>query len=149
MRLHFREVSDGELWVYNDADTEGAFPSSGPDGDGDFWTGVVRGDTVIIEFRSNRKYKSSPLQLPEISHLWQVLDPKPFVGDPGYDATQHLFNCVARLRSDPDGTICRIADLLGVDSERVRLWTFARAASEPRDDWSAGEAIALARAIAP
>ena len=80
---------------------------------------------------------------------WLVIDPKPFVGDPAYDATQHLFNCVARLRSDPHGTICRIADLLRVDSERVRLWTFARAASEPRDDWSACEAIALARAIAP
>src|SRR5215472_5426508 len=66
---------------------------------------------------------------------WLVIDPKPFVGDPAYDATQHLFNCDARLRSDPNGTICRIADLLGVDRERVRLWTFARAAAEPRDSW--------------
>ncbi len=24
---------------------------------------------------------------------WLVIDPKPFVGDPAYDATQHLFNC--------------------------------------------------------
>ena len=39
---------------------------------------------------------------------WLVIDPKPFVGDPAYDATQHLFNCDARLRSDPDGTIRRI-----------------------------------------
>jgi len=36
---------------------------------------------------------------------WLVIDPKPFVGDPAYDATQHLFNCDARLRSDPDETI--------------------------------------------
>src|SRR5437867_1804773 len=57
-----------------------------------------------------------------------VIDPKPFVGDPAYDATQHLLNCDARLRSDPRGTICRIADLLGVDRERIRLWTFARGA---------------------
>jgi streptomycin 6-kinase len=34
---------------------------------------------------------------------WLVIDPKPFVGDPAYDGTQHLFNCSARLRSDPDG----------------------------------------------
>ena len=80
---------------------------------------------------------------------WLVIDPKPFVGDPAYDATQHLFNCEARLRSDPDGTIRRIADLLGVDSERVRLWTFARAAAEPRDDWSHDDSIALAKALAP
>lgn len=46
---------------------------------------------------------------------WLVIDPKPFVGDPAYDATQHLFNCAARLRADPRGTIARIADLLAVD----------------------------------
>jgi streptomycin 6-kinase len=80
---------------------------------------------------------------------WLVIDPKPFVGDPAYDATQHLFNCEARLRSDPDATICRIADLLDVDRERVRLWTFARAAAEPRDDWRDDSSMALARAIAP
>jgi streptomycin 6-kinase len=67
---------------------------------------------------------------------WLVIDPKPFVGDPAYDATQHLFNCGTRLRADPDGTISRFADLLGVDRERVRLWTFARAAAEPRDSWN-------------
>ncbi len=78
---------------------------------------------------------------------WLVIDPKPFIGDPAYDATQHLFNCRERLRSDADGTIRRISDLLGVDSERVRLWTFARLAAEPRDDWENGS-MALARAIA-
>lgn len=80
---------------------------------------------------------------------WLAIDPKPFVGDPAYDATQHLFNSGARLHSDPDGTIRRFADLLGVDGERVRLWTFARAAAEPRHDWKDGDRMALARAIAP
>jgi streptomycin 6-kinase len=80
---------------------------------------------------------------------WLVIDPKPFLGDRAYDATQHLFNCSARLRSDPDGMIQSFADLLGVDHERVRLWTFARAAAEPRDDWNNGELVELARAIAP
>ena len=79
---------------------------------------------------------------------WLVIDPKPFVGDPAYDATQHLFNCDARMRSDPVGTIRRIADLLGVDDERVRLWTFARAAAEPRDDWRNSAFTGLARALA-
>jgi len=80
---------------------------------------------------------------------WLVIDPKPFVGDPAYDATQHLLNCDERLRSNPDGTIRRLADLLGLDRERVRLWMFARAAAEPRDDWSNDESMALARALAP
>jgi streptomycin 6-kinase len=79
---------------------------------------------------------------------WLVIDPKPFAGDPAYDATQHLFNCDARLRSDPDRTIGRMAELLSVDRVRVRLWTFARAAAEPRDDWKNGK-IELARAMAP
>lgn len=77
---------------------------------------------------------------------WLVIDPKPFVGDPAYDATQHLFNCRARLRSDAEGTIRRISDLLALDCERVRLWMFARLAAEPRDEWD-DDSMALARAI--
>ena len=80
---------------------------------------------------------------------WLVIDPKPFVGDPAYDGTQHLFNCSARLQSNPDETIRRLADLLGVDYGRLRLWTFARAAAEPRDDWSNREWMDLARELAP
>jgi streptomycin 6-kinase len=59
---------------------------------------------------------------------WLAIDPKPFAGDPAYDATQHLLNCEARLRAAPLATIGRFADLLDVDRERVRLWTFARLA---------------------
>jgi len=77
---------------------------------------------------------------------WLVIDPKPFVGDPAYDATQHLFNCVERLRADPGALILRFADLLHVEAERVRLWAFARAAAEPREDWRHG--LALARRLA-
>ena len=80
---------------------------------------------------------------------WLVIDPKPFIGDPAYDATQHLFNCSVRLRQDPHGTIRRLADLLEVDSERVRLWTFAGAAAEPWGDWSNPDSLAIARAIVP
>ncbi|HEU0014096.1 MAG TPA: aminoglycoside phosphotransferase family protein [Longimicrobium sp.] len=79
---------------------------------------------------------------------WLAIDPKPFVGDPAYDATQHLLNCRARLRADPDGSIRGFADLLEVDPERVRLWTFARAAADPRDDWRDGS-LELARILAP
>lgn len=80
---------------------------------------------------------------------WLVIDPKPFVGDPAYDATQHLLNCRSRLRLDPDGTIRGFADLCGLEHERVRLWMFARAAAEPRDDWRNDDLTSLARSIAP
>ncbi len=77
---------------------------------------------------------------------WLVIDPKPFVGDPAYDATQHLFNCRARLLSDPAGAISRFADLLEISAQRVGLWMFARAAAEPRDDWDA-DSILLAQTL--
>ena len=41
------------------------------------------------------------------------------------------------------------ADLAGIEHERVRLWTFARAAAEPRDNWSNNDLVSLARSIAP
>ena len=77
---------------------------------------------------------------------WLVIDPKPFVGDKAYDATQHLLNCRGRLRSRPHDTIKSFADLLEVDHERVRRWTFARLAAEPRDNWD-DESTALARIV--
>ncbi len=78
---------------------------------------------------------------------WLVIDPKPFIGDPAYDVTQHLFNCSDRLKADPRGTVRRFAELLGVDPERARLWTFARLVAEPRDDWTTTNETA--RALAP
>jgi streptomycin 6-kinase len=80
---------------------------------------------------------------------WLVIDPKPFVGDPAYDATQHLFNCLTRLRLNPARTMRNFADLAEIEYERVRLWTFARAAAEPRHDWNNDSLVSLARAIAP
>ena len=81
---------------------------------------------------------------------WLAIDPKPFAGDPAYDATQHLlFDSRASLLADPDEPIRSFADLLEVSQERVRLWTFARAAlmsgSDPERRWAGELARALAR----
>jgi streptomycin 6-kinase len=76
---------------------------------------------------------------------WLVIDPKPFIGDPAYDVTQHLLNCV-RLRIEPCATIDRMADLLALDRHRVRAWILARAAAEPRQNWDDGS-FAIARAV--
>jgi streptomycin 6-kinase len=78
---------------------------------------------------------------------WLAIDPKPFVGDRAYDATQHLFNCQDRLLADPKATIHRFADLLEIDRERIRLWMFARVAAEPREAWN-DDSLILARALA-
>jgi streptomycin 6-kinase len=79
---------------------------------------------------------------------WLVIDPKPFVGDPAYDATQHLLNCSARLCSGPDRMVRRFADLLSVDHDRVRLWLFARAATTT-GGWNGDSLMDVARPMAP
>lgn len=78
---------------------------------------------------------------------WLVIDPKPFVGDPAYDLTQHLLNGRTRLLADPIDTIERLSERAGVDAERVRLWAFGCAAASPFDDHADWDA--LARRLAP
>jgi streptomycin 6-kinase len=77
---------------------------------------------------------------------WLVIDPKPFFGDRHYDVTQHFFNC-ERRHADPLGLVRRLAALLDLDAERVRLWCFTRAAAETYN--FTAEGLALARALAP
>jgi streptomycin 6-kinase len=61
---------------------------------------------------------------------WLVIDPKPYVGDPAYDALQHMLNCEGRLASDPEGLARRMAGLLGLDPGRLTTWLFARSVQE-------------------
>jgi streptomycin 6-kinase len=80
---------------------------------------------------------------------WLVIDPKPFIGDRAYDLVQHLHNCEKRLQADPMGMVRRLAELAELDIDRLRLWTFARAAADPRDDWSNLVWMDIARALVP
>jgi streptomycin 6-kinase len=77
---------------------------------------------------------------------WLVIDPKPYVGDPTYDALQHLLNCDRRLHADPGDLARHMAALLDLDSERLLLWLFARCVQESRD-WPA--LADVARRLAP
>jgi streptomycin 6-kinase len=61
---------------------------------------------------------------------WLVIDPKPYVGDPAYDVLQHMLNCEERLAADPAALALRMADLAGLDGDRVRQWLFARSVQE-------------------
>ena len=80
---------------------------------------------------------------------WLVIDPKPFVGDPAYDVVQHLHNCEARLHADPRGMVKRLSELVEVDMERLQLWTFARAAADPRPEWGNPLWMDIARRLSP
>jgi streptomycin 6-kinase len=79
---------------------------------------------------------------------WLVIDPKPFIGDRAYDPVQYLMNCETRLHRDPIELVRRVADLTEVYAERLRLWMFARAAADPRDDWKDTRWMRTARKLA-
>jgi streptomycin 6-kinase len=78
---------------------------------------------------------------------WLAIDPKPFVGDRSYDPVQHVINCETRLHRNPAGLVERIAGLTEIDPCRLRLWVFARAAADPRDDWTHTGWTDIARAL--
>jgi streptomycin 6-kinase len=136
-RPAFRHLS--ELMAFWSAETLAEFPAGGD-------AGLMHEGIRLMEELS----RPAPTDVVLVTDLhpgnvlrarrepWLMIDPKPFVGDPAYDATQYLIDCRERVMADPIGTIGRVADLLGVDAERVRLWLFARAAGEPREDvaWS-------------
>lgn len=63
---------------------------------------------------------------------WLVIDPKPYVGDPAFDALQHMLNC-DRLTPEPQRLAERMARLLELDPERVTQWLFARCVLESLD----------------
>jgi streptomycin 6-kinase len=77
---------------------------------------------------------------------WLVIDPKPYVGDPAYDVIQHMLNCDEGLRTRPRDLARRMADLAGLDGERVALWLFARCVQES-PDWP--DLADVARKMAP
>ncbi|MCY1141202.1 hypothetical protein OWR29_24655 [Actinoplanes sp. Pm04-4] len=61
---------------------------------------------------------------------WLIVDPKPYAGDPAYDPIQHMLNFPDRLATDPAAFADRMATLLALDPDRVRLWLFARCVIE-------------------
>jgi streptomycin 6-kinase len=58
---------------------------------------------------------------------WLAIDPKPYVGDPAYDVTQHIFNEVFIDDRDAAVLAARMARLLDLDADRISRWLFARA----------------------
>jgi streptomycin 6-kinase len=77
---------------------------------------------------------------------WLVIDPKPYVGDPTYDALQHMMNRDQWLVDDPLAFVRRMSGLLELDAGRLRLWLFARCVQESIDKPALGE---VAARIAP
>jgi hypothetical protein len=62
---------------------------------------------------------------------WLAIEPRPVVGAPSHDATQHLLNCTARLCVDRAGTVARFCQAPNVKQERVHAWLCAPRRSRP------------------
>src|SRR5262245_3280228 len=78
--VHFRNfaLADGEeVYVYGagaDGIVFGPFTNKGPWGSGEFWSGTVDGDTVVIEFYEKPDENGRAFDIFELSHILTELD---------------------------------------------------------------------------
>ena len=75
LRVHFRDfaIGSGSLWLHSeDGQTVGPYSGSGLYGDGDFWSGIVFGDSLTIEYLPDPAAagEAVPFRIVEISHIW-------------------------------------------------------------------------------
>ena len=75
MRIHFRDfaIGAGSLWLHSaSGQVVGPYTGSGLYGDGDFWSGIVFGDSLTIEYMPDgaSAKEGVPFQIVEISHIW-------------------------------------------------------------------------------
>jgi len=70
LRVHFKDfhAGAGKVWVHNGKDRYGPYSGDGLYGDGEFWSHVVPGDRLIIEYEGPGR-AAPPFQVPELSHL--------------------------------------------------------------------------------
>lgn len=76
MRLHFQEfrVAAGKVWVHNGKEWFGPYTDRGMYGDGDFWSHVVPGDRLVLEYVPPAEAAAAPAKAPpftvkSVSHL--------------------------------------------------------------------------------
>ena len=75
MRIHFRDfaIGAGSLWLHSPSgQVVGPYSGSGLYGDGDFWSGIVSGDSLTIEYLPDpvAAEEAVPFQIVGISHIW-------------------------------------------------------------------------------
>ena len=115
--VHFRNfaLADGEeVYVYGaatDSIVFGPFTDKGPWGSGEFWSGTVDGDTVVIEFYKKPNENGQGFEIFEISHIlaeldWRLRSNEPEVLNCEVDASCYgdpEKNAVARILFNDNG----------------------------------------------
>ena len=104
--VHFRnfEVSDGEeVYVHGAGDNSvvfGPYTNKGPWGSGEFWSGTVDGDRVVVEFYKRTDENEQGFEISEVSHIFPELDLRLRTKQSDYsgaastaDITAQVLNC--------------------------------------------------------
>ena len=78
LRVHFQRfaVDGGEVWLYapeqRGTDVDGPYSGHGIYGDGDFWSGIIRSDAVVVEYHPAPERWNEiavPFRLAALAHL--------------------------------------------------------------------------------
>lgn len=116
LRVHFDQAAltpGAELWVYSPKyanSVQGPMTGGGPYGDGEFWSTVIAGETVVVElFVPSGANSSSNLIIDDLMYLYRSPE-QPFADDPFaaregpchcdvlcYPAYQPLHNATGRV----------------------------------------------------
>ena len=76
LRVHFQDfdIGGGNLWLHTaDGQIDGPHGVRGMYGDGDFWSGIVFGESATIEYRpdpASPPQEAAPFRIAAISHIW-------------------------------------------------------------------------------
>lgn len=74
LRVHFSDFNAGagRVWVHNGSAEQpeigGPYTGLGWTGDGDFWSDIISGDTIVIEYEAASADQRAPFEVTEISH---------------------------------------------------------------------------------
>jgi hypothetical protein len=132
--LHFRNfaLADGEeVYVYGATANSivfGPFTEKGPWSSGEFWSGTVDGDTIVIEFHKRTDENGQGFEIFEISHIlaeldWRLRSNEPDVLNCEVDASCYgdpEKNAVARIVFNDNGPrVCTGTLLNNVAQDRT------------------------------
>jgi hypothetical protein len=80
IRVHFDkfEVGESKVWLHSGAaesPLDGPYTERGPNDTGDFWSGTIFGDVIVIEYEAPSTLgcgSSIPFVISELAHLWEA-----------------------------------------------------------------------------
>jgi Trypsin-like peptidase domain len=109
--VHFRDfaLADGEeVYVYGTATDSivfGPFTNNGPSDSGEFWSGTIDGDTIVIEFYKRTDENGKGFEIFEISHMFTELDWRLRSNEPEVLSCERDASCYNNIEKNAVGRI--------------------------------------------